>query len=349
MLENSALGKRISCEDVLNHLFDVVLLFTEEGNVLATSPNTYSVANLRQDPLYRDLWPRIDTGEADFEVRGNTKRFRVLKLEEEFLLAIDDSPNSGQSIEFDHTLSQGFWRLDSNGVIQNVNTYLAEMLESSVSRLIGQPSERFMVWRDSSAVNRFEAAFLTARGNHRQALVAGSDTASGRVEVITDITNEFKKRNELEKRVEQMSALARKDPLTGLSNRIDFDERLSEQVESHVPFAVLLIDLDDLKQTNDQYGHAAGDQSLRKAANSLQQAMRGSDLVCRLGGDEFAIITQALSRHTAEDIAERVRQALEAVDIRASVGWAHSYDGQSDVAQRADQAMYDIKKRRKQN
>lgn len=107
------------------------------------------------------------------------------------------------------------------------------------------------------------------------------------------------------------------DPLTGLSNRAYFLERLARRVERYLRdpsslFAVMYVDLDNFKQVNDNYGHAAGDQLLVSIARGLEGAARRSDaVISRLGGDEFAILLEEVdSRSGAEVVVKRIASVI---------------------------------------
>ena len=154
------------------------------------------------------------------------------------------------------------------------------------------------------------------------------------------------------------------DPLTGLPNRLLFEERLGQaltradrlnhqQVQSRV--AVLFIDLDGFKPINDSYGHAAGDALLLNVAERLRKLAREGDTVARVGGDEFLLLLENLT-HPADGvtIAQRVLQVLaipfeiagKSLRIAGSIGVAvYPEQGERDklVAQ-ADAAMYAAKR-----
>jgi len=106
------------------------------------------------------------------------------------------------------------------------------------------------------------------------------------------------------------------DEMTGLANRRAFDQRLDEllSVGRHQPgiggFCLVLLDLDGLKEINDKYGHAVGDQLLRGLGLALQSRVRGTDLVSRWGGDEFAALLPQMTLHQMDFWLERVRRAL---------------------------------------
>jgi diguanylate cyclase (GGDEF)-like protein len=157
-----------------------------------------------------------------------------------------------------------------------------------------------------------------------------------------------------------MDLLARKaqiDALTGLWNRRYFDQRfeaeLSLACRGKRPLAVLMIDLDRFKSINDNHGHPAGDEMLRRIAQVLAQSVRTEDVVCRYGGEEFAIIAPGISSGAA-DLSERLRAVVEGhevmiagkrVPMTVSIGWAASAasPGQS-LLQFADAALGRAKK-----
>jgi diguanylate cyclase (GGDEF)-like protein len=113
---------------------------------------------------------------------------------------------------------------------------------------------------------------------------------------------------------ERARELALRDQLTGLYNRRFFDESLTDALargrRAGSSVALLVIDLDGLKQINDSGGHVAGDVALRSAAEALRQCVRAGDLPCRLGGDEFAVILPGADAAAAMLVAERAQHTL---------------------------------------
>ncbi len=194
---------------------------------------------------------------------------------------------------------------------------------------------------------------LTLTGN-----VAGLDSIVGG---INDLVSELTKASHLETRLRQ---LAHQDPLTGLPNRKLFDDRLlmahNRAVRNRSPYALLFIDLDGFKSVNDTYGHEAGDRMLVHVANTLRKTVRTSDTICRFGGDEFVIILeQIISAEDANRVAYQVGAqvaepiAWEKTELRtgASVGVAVYPEDATDpqaLLQRADECMYEDKRRRQQ-
>ena len=110
---------------------------------------------------------------------------------------------------------------------------------------------------------------------------------------------------------------AHHDPLTHLPNRLMFEDTLKNTVlnarENDSQFAVFLVDLDNFKIFNDQYGHVVGDRMVAEVGNRLRSMMGESDLVARLDGDEFAVIrAQVARRNQAEEVAQRLMQVANA-------------------------------------
>ncbi len=146
---------------------------------------------------------------------------------------------------------------------------------------------------------------------------------------------------------------ARRDELTSLYNRrgwVEFLEAEERRCRRYGHAAcVIAVDLDDLKRINDLDGHAAGDDTLRQAARSLSAAVRGIDIVARTGGDEFMILCIECDEKNAAAVMQRIRDALQAAGIGASVGMAMRTpeNGLYITAHNADQAMYRDKSARK--
>lgn len=151
---------------------------------------------------------------------------------------------------------------------------------------------------------------------------------------------------------------ARIDPLTGLENRAAWDEHVRAEEARRVRYArtvtVVSADLDNLKAVNDRYGHEAGDQLIRAAANLLRGQARGADRIARVGGDEFLILMPETDLAGAGRYLARVRAAIRRIQVnevsslQLSFGAATARDDESlaSVIGRADAAMYTAKKRR---
>jgi len=124
---------------------------------------------------------------------------------------------------------------------------------------------------------------------------------------------------ELQLAKDRAELLARTDPLTLMLNRRAFFEQGAIEVERSLRYqsslAVMMIDLDHFKSINDNYGHAAGDNTLLSVANTLKAMMRSVDIIGRIGGEEFAVIMPHADLEIAAELAQRLRQGIEKVEI----------------------------------
>ena len=161
-------------------------------------------------------------------------------------------------------------------------------------------------------------------------------------------------------RARQHTKEARTDYLTGLANRPEFERAIDRSVasaERHKRrLALMMIDLDNLKEINDTYGHHVGDEAIRVLAAELQRAVRATDTCGRLGGDEFGVAMPDADERDAREVGIRVREALEhlnrtaklPVRVEFSIGitaWRQGLDWQA-MYQAADKALYVDKRRR---
>jgi diguanylate cyclase (GGDEF)-like protein len=132
-----------------------------------------------------------------------------------------------------------------------------------------------------------------------------------------------------------MRARAELDALTGMNNRHAFEVFLNAEAGRYDryqrPFAVIMLDIDHFKSVNDQYGHEAGDFVLKQVSDVVRTSLRNVDFSARLGGEEFVVVLPETGLATAVEIAERIRQRVEAltaewhgrrIDIRLSAGVA---------------------------
>jgi diguanylate cyclase len=133
-------------------------------------------------------------------------------------------------------------------------------------------------------------------------------------------------RQELQRRFQLAELDALTDPLTGVGNRRAWDRLLDAEEARCRRYgsvaSLVAVDLDELKRVNDRQGHAAGDRLLRRTAQVIDSTRRAADVVARLGGDEFGVLAVECDEPAAKVLADRLRGALEAAGIRASVGHA---------------------------
>ncbi|HBA66601.1 MAG TPA: diguanylate cyclase [Methylococcaceae bacterium] len=178
------------------------------------------------------------------------------------------------------------------------------------------------------------------------------------VAVFTEIT-------ELKLSEERLNYLAHHDPLTGLPNRLLFQDRLAQGIlqaqRRKSMIAVMFLDLDRFKLINDTLGHPVGDELLVAVAERLRRCARETDTIARLGGDEFAVILSSMAHEEdVEHVAQKIIQALSSVFcvgghevfVTTSIGITF-YPGlnndRSKLLEQADVAMYHAKKHGRNN
>ena len=116
--------------------------------------------------------------------------------------------------------------------------------------------------------------------------------------------------------------LASTDPLTKVSNVASFYEELGALEKSSSDFAVLVVDMDDLKTLNDRHGHQAGSLAIQMVANCLRRVVRASDCVARFGGDEFVVVLKHADRAGAQIVINRLHEMLASEEVPGAPGAA---------------------------
>lgn len=173
----------------------------------------------------------------------------------------------------------------------------------------------------------------------------------GGIELFTDISPH----EALRLRIEELEQLALIDPLTQLPNRRHMESQiqsfLAERKRTELSFGVLFMDLDYLKQCNDQYGHKAGDLVLQTVANTFSSVSRPFDIIGRWGGDEFLGVFRNVDLPVLTNIGERLRLLVEHscahtdkadITVTISLGGTlvRNNDTQESIVERADSLMY---------
>jgi len=163
---------------------------------------------------------------------------------------------------------------------------------------------------------------------------------------------------QLRHRLTQEHQQAIHDTLTGVFNRLAYEERMEQEYARwkryHQPLVLLIFDIDHFKRINDTYGHKAGDKALKLIAKTLQKNLRESDFLARFGGEEFIVLMPQTELSAAIGAANKLREAVQAnefhyqqkrVHITISCGAAQFKDDDTvdSAFQRADQALYKAK------
>jgi diguanylate cyclase len=167
---------------------------------------------------------------------------------------------------------------------------------------------------------------------------------------------------DLRKKLSEAHQRATTDTLTGLPNRLAYEERLQQEYARWKRFAeplsLLVWDVDDFKRVNDRFGHHSGDKTLKVIGRTLQESLRETDFVARFGGEEFVMLLPGASAQEAAVFAEKVRGKVQdsgfhsggsEVQVSISCGLTEFREGDLpvDAFQRADGALYEAKRKGK--
>lgn len=166
----------------------------------------------------------------------------------------------------------------------------------------------------------------------------------------------------LHQQLNELSALVRTDPLTGIANYRHFHQALEREIErtqrNLQPTALIMVDIDFFKKVNDTWGHEIGNQALIHIARLLLQEVRKLDIPCRYGGEEFAVILPETDLRQTVQVAQRIRLAIQnsplamdhdkALSLTASLGLAVHSGGHSttveELVAEADHYLYQAKR-----
>jgi len=152
---------------------------------------------------------------------------------------------------------------------------------------------------------------------------------------------------------DNLKYLAVYDSMTGLYNRNFFEAELKRLRNSrNFPISIISADLDNLKKTNDKYGHQAGDKLIISAGNILKECVRKDDILARIGGDEFSVLVPKADKATVERIFTRIYRKIELVNkstrrikFRISIGYSIAKNRKAlrSTIEKADAEMYKVK------
>jgi diguanylate cyclase (GGDEF)-like protein len=241
---------------------------------------------------------------------------------------------------------------------------LSSLLAYRVTATVVRPIERLSDWarRYATGSEELEVPELSSRdeiGLLARTLTDMRRQLQRRKAELQQANRDLMDRNaRLEQANEVLNQLSITDGLTRLHNHRFFQDHLTREIKrvtrSGEPLSMLLTDIDDFKQLNDRFGHAAGDELLTRIAQILVDCVRDSDLVARYGGEEFVVLAINCDLPAAEALAEKLRTAiaessfilddsLRPLRVTVSVGVAIFRGNRKRFFQRADEALYRAK------
>jgi len=306
---------------ILEDVLKVVLLFTSIYYVLTK-------------PMFKEISRRILVEE------------QLRKSEANNLAILDALPDTILRISHGGVLID--FRLESEGVMNvDYGKHISEMFPEAVVPDIMNCLENTL---DSGELQKLDIVLSEWPEEYHQEL---RFVESGDDEVLIIISN-ITDRKMYEEKLKYVST---HDVLTGLYNRAFYEAQLERLGKGRqYPIGIIVIDVDGLKETNDTYGHAAGDKVICKAADVLKRVFRADDYVFRTGGDEFTMLLTETNHNALQFVVNRINASLDEVntadnkfELRLSMGIAiaEARENFYDALRMADLRMYEDKAFRK--
>ncbi|MEN6621153.1 MAG: PAS domain S-box protein [Smithella sp.] len=275
-------------------------------------------------------------------------------------------------------IEDGYYEVDLKGVLKFFNESLCKISGYPREDLIGTRTSRYL---DKNALNKLSniSKKICETGQprkHADFQIICKDGFKKHIEISSSLIKDLSGNptgfrgiardiDERKKAESTIFHMAYHDTLTGLPNRMLFNDRLNMAISmarrNNKKFAVMMLDLDGFKQVNDLLGHDIGDLLLQNAGYRLRSHLRRSDTVARMGGDEFMLLLPEINKkEDAEAIAKKIINSfhygfcLESheLNITASIGIAIYPDSGTDfdmLKKNADIAMYKVKERGRDN
>ena len=258
----------------------------------------------------------------------------------------------------------------TTGVIEFVNSATEHLLGYTPGELPGKPLDCLIPREYRSTHAKHVRRFLdhgqpTAMG--ARPLLSALHKSGEQIPISISIANldldgqrysvaVMRDSRELDDQIRQVTAMATTDKLTGIGNRLRFEQAIRVALDKAPSFGLLFLDLKEFKPFNDNYGHDVGDRVLQIVARRLQSHIRGGDIAARLGGDEFVVLLEGLDQPSmleqrAAALVRSLTRRFVIGDLSANVGvniggaiYPRDGDSMEALITAADQNMYRAKR-----
>ncbi|MCK9396686.1 MAG: diguanylate cyclase [Methylobacter sp.] len=292
-----------------------------------------------------------------------------------YVMDLSERKKANQQLQLAATVfacsSDGILIADSSARIVSVNHALCAMTGYAESELLGQPpailqsgytsdEEYNRMWESLNKTGQWQGDIIDRMKNGdlipMRVSINQVKNTDNKITHYVAIMSDISERKAKE---EHLRHIAHHDPLTGLANRVLFNDRLEQAIKlaarNNKKFAVLFLDLDKFKPVNDLFGHKVGDKLLQKVADRLTRSVRETDTVTRLGGDEFVMLIDNITdQQMVEKLLNLIIDATgkpysvddHKIEIGVSAGLSiypdHGTDAKT-LLHHADIAMYETK------
>ncbi len=257
--------------------------------------------------------------------------------------ALKDSEQKYRLI-FEHN-PLGIIHFDKKGIITNCNEKFSRIIGVEHDSLMGFDLTKLHDFEFTNSLTNslegnqtiYEGEYESNNFNNKvpirvifDPIYSDNNDVVGGIGIVEDVTDKKKKQ-------EEILYLSYRDQLTGLYNRRFYEEELKRlDVKRNLPLTLIMADVNGLKLINDSFGHALGDELLKKVAHVLEKGCRADDVIARLGGDEFVIVLTKTDYHQAEQIIKRINnyaqdEKVSSFDISISFGYETKYNENQDI------------------
>ena len=315
---------------------------------VANKASDYDEDDIRETMLLMsDVWNAVTRRETQEKLSLERKKYQ------QTLLSIGD----------------GVMVVDEHGLIEILNPIAEELIGWPLHSVIGKPykdvfslsheqtgkaiMDPIAAALETQAVQEMENhAVLTSKNGTRYCLEDSASPIKDESGAVIGVVLVFRNVTEKKEQQHEIEYLSFHDSLTGLYNRRFFEEELRRlDTPRNLPISILIGDVNNLKLTNDIFGHTYGDQLLKRLAHVLKKICRADDIIARWGGDEFSLLLPKTSLEEARQIAARVRdefskERIKAVQGSISMGAAVKLGSENDIidiVNKAEEEMYTSK------
>jgi diguanylate cyclase (GGDEF)-like protein len=316
---------------------------------LADAANAIASGRLGERVEVRGNDEFAELGKAFNRMAGQLE-LRLDELERERTRVRDATVRFGEALVATHDTAQ---------LIRIIVESAVEATGASGGVVLGPNGELARAGDPDAGTERLAFPLRVGNSDFGMLVIASENFEADQVETVASLAAQVVVALENARLHRMVERQAMVDSLTGLANRRSLEESLRSELARAARFAdtvsVVLADLDDFKQVNDRYGHAAGDEVLKAFATALRKTVRESDVAGRWGGEEFALVLPGTDAPGGARLAERARAAIEAsrvempngdlISVTASFGVAAFPESReiSEILEAADAALYAAK------